>query len=107
MYSFVSSKLCEQCIVVNDWVLQVTCKLLILQALDEIHNTTAHRDLKPDNIMLTGLDSGEVGVKILDWASSCSIHEGITHDTGGCREKSCASLDSQMCHLRSRNTVMT
>ena len=52
--------------------------LLMLQALNEVHSTSAHRDLKPDNVMLTGLDSGRVGVKILDWASSCSIHEGMS-----------------------------
>ena len=48
----------------------------MLQALEDLHTSTAHRDLKPDNIMLTGLDTGRVGVKIVDWANSCSIHGG-------------------------------
>ena len=50
---------------------------IAVQAFKDLHQTAAHRDVKPDNVMVTGLDNGRVGVKLVDWASSCSVNAGI------------------------------
>ena len=48
----------------------------ILQALADMHSTTAHRDLKPGNVMLTLTPAGGVDIEIIDWATSCAVVGG-------------------------------
>ena len=49
---------------------------MLLQALADVHQTTAHRDIKPDNILLVVDDEGKLQVKLIDWGSSQSIAAG-------------------------------
>lgn len=50
--------------------------LLLWQAFADIHPTTVHCDLKPENVMVDLPDDGTVHVTIVDWASSCSTADG-------------------------------
>ena len=50
--------------------------MVTVQAFSDLHTTTAHCDLKPDNIMVDIEESGFVRLKVVDWASSCSVSGG-------------------------------
>ncbi len=47
-----------------------------MQALADFHPVLSHRDLKAENAMLSYMGDGRIELKLVDWASSCSI-EGM------------------------------
>lgn len=48
-----------------------------MQALADLHMTRTHRDLKPDNIMISDWDSSDgPNVALIDWGTSSS-HQGM------------------------------
>ena len=68
----------------------------MLQAFSDLHTTTGHCDLKPANIMVDIEGNNFLQIKIVDWASSCSVTGGecckaniLVHD----RSASALALD--------------
>ena len=51
--------------------------LNVLQALADIHPNRAHRDLKLANLVTAGFLGPQSSLKLLDWANSRSITEGV------------------------------
>lgn len=68
------------------WVVLLTSQHCFVQILAELHEERSHRDLKPQNIVVTQSTArlgikAKVTVKLIDFAASRKQSEGAHHST--------------------------
>ena len=48
-----------------------------VQALSDVHERRSHRDLKAGNVMVSGWDTAQLKIYLIDWANSRKHSEGV------------------------------